>query len=293
MNIINVLKLKLTQYRVQKKFKKLFKKVLGYSLNLRNPKTYCEKIQWLKFNHNANDEKVINRADKYAVRKFIESKGFGEHLITLYGNWEQPEQIDWQQLPNRFVLKLNNGSGKKYLWFVKDKSLFSIKKFEAEVKAVMHIKYDIDNCEYHYWKMLPMIIAEEYFEDTQEGILDYKFYCFNGEIAFLSVGQGTIQGAKMVDYYTTDWDKSPVKFFADHSGPKQPYEKPDNFDQMIFIAKTLSKGYPHIRVDLYNIAGKVYFGELTYTPENGMTQWNPKSLDLEYGKLMDIHNISH
>lgn len=278
---------------IRRRVKKNFKKYLGYSLNLRNPKTYCEKIQWLKFNHIVNDEKVINRADKYAVRSFVEEKGLGEHLVTLYGNWEKPEQIDWQKLPNRFIIKLNNGSGKKYIWFVEDKSLFSITKFETEVKAVIFEKFGESGGQFHYGKILPMIIAEEYLEDTQQEILDYSFYCFHGKIAFLSVEQGTYRGSQMIDYYNIDWERSPVKFFGDYPRSKQQYEKPDNFDQMTFMAETLSQGYPHVRVDLYNIAGKVYFGELTYTPENGLTRWDPPSLDLEYGKLMNIHNINH
>ncbi len=286
MNILKVM-------RIRHRLKKKFKEKLGYSLNLRNPKTYCEKIQWLKFNHNANDQNIISRADKYKVRSFIESKGFGKHLVPLYGSWDNPEEIDWQKLPNRFVLKLNNGSGKKYLWFVKDKSLFSITKFETEVKAVMFKKFGEWQGEFHYGKMPPKIIAEKYLEDSQEGILDYSFYCFHGKIAFLSVEQGTIQGSQMIDYYNVDWERSPVKFFGDYPHSKQKYEKPDNLDHMIFMAERLSQGYPHVRVDLYNVAGKVYFGELTYTPENGLTKWDPPSLDLEYGKLMNIHNINH
>lgn len=278
---------------IKRLVKRKFKKRLGYTLDLENPKTYCEKIQWLKFNHMPYDEKVINRADKYAVRDFIESKGFGEHLVTLYGNWESPEEIDWQELPNRFVLKLNNASGKEYRWFVKDKSSFSIVKFETEVKAVMFKKFNEFGGEFHYGKMLPMIIAEEYLENDQKEILDYSFYCFHGEIAFLSVEQGTIQGLQMIDYYDLNWERSQVKFFEDFHRSEQKYEKPDNFDHMVFMAKTLSQGYPHLRVDLYNVAGKVYFGELTYAPENGYIQWDPLSLDLEYGKRIDIHNISH
>lgn len=289
MDILNKLKKKRIEYRC----KKVFKKKLGYSLNLKNPKTYCEKIHWLKFNHIANDEKVINRADKFAVRNFIESKGFGKHLVTLYGNWENPDEIDWQKLPDRFVLKLNNGSGKRYRWFVKDKSLFSVPKFETEVRSVMFKKYGERSGEFHYGKIKPMIIVEEYLEDDQHAILDYSFYCFHGKIAFFSVEEGTIQGSQEIDYYTLDWERSPVKFFEDFARSKNKYKKPDNFDQMVLMAETLSQGYPHLRVDLYNVNGKVYFGELTYTPEGGLIRWDPPSLDLEYGKLIDIHDINH
>jgi hypothetical protein len=138
-----------------------------------------------------------------------------------------------------------------------------------------------------------MIIAEEYLKDNQQDILDYKFYCFHGEIAFFSVEKGTTQENRVRDYYDLNWERSSVNFFGDVSRPDRPFKKPDNFEQMIFMAQSLSQGYPHVRVDLYNISGKVYFGELTYTPENGLTRWNPKSLDLKYGELMNIYNITH
>lgn len=279
--------------RVKRRVRRKFKERLGYTLNLENPKTYCEKIQWLKFNQIANDEKIIARADKYAVRAYIESKGFGEHLVDLYGSWDKPEKIDWQKLPNRFVLKLNNGSGSKYYWFVKDKKFFSTAKFENDATAIMATKYGVRNGEFHYAKMPPRVIAEEYLEDGSQAIKDYKFFCFHGRVAFFSVELGIVEGDPVRDYYDIDWNKSSVKFFDDHPRPEQPFAKPANFDRMVLMAEALSQGYPHIRVDLYNVDGRIYFGELTYASENGLTRWDPPSLDLEFGRLMDINNISH
>jgi hypothetical protein len=130
---MNRLKLTLIRWRVRRKFRQR----LGYPLNLSDPKTYCEKIQWLKFNHNADDPAVVTRSDKYAVREFVQSRGFGRHLVPLYGSWYKPEDIAWQKLPARFVLKLNNGSGKRYGWFVSDKSEFSITDFAREANKLM------------------------------------------------------------------------------------------------------------------------------------------------------------
>ncbi len=302
--------------RIRSWVKILFKMRLGYRLNLRNPRTYCEKIQWLKFFHNGNDEKLIARADKYRVRSFIESKGFGDHLVPLYGSWDRPEDIEWQKLPNRFVLKLNNGSGPRYSWFVKDKTLISKTKIEAEAKAVMFKKFGEARGQFHYGKMPPKLMSEAYLEDGLQEIKDYKFYCFHGKIAFFSVEhdasrqnmafggigsysyrggftEGKSEGQHVGDIFDIDWKRSTVKFFGDCPRPKQTYERPDNFDKMVLLVEALSQGYPHIRVDLYNLSGKVFFGELTYTPENGFTKWDPPSLDLEYGQLMDIHRITH
>ncbi|MCJ8329716.1 MAG: hypothetical protein HRT89_16925 [Lentisphaeria bacterium] len=279
--------------RIKKIIIKRFMKRLGYPLNLRNPQTYCEKIQWLKCNQQHSDEKVISRADKYTVREFIKSKGFANHLVELYGCWDKPEEIDWEILPNRFVFKLNNGCGSKYLWFVQNKDEFPRENFVSEVKESMSVNYGFFKGEFHYSKMPTKIIAEAYLGEEGNAIRDYKFYCFHGEIAFFSVEEGKIDATHVRDYYNIDWTVSKVKFFGDIPRPSQAFEKPAEFDQMILMAQNLSQGYPHIRVDMYNVDGQIYFGELTYTPENGMTRWDPLSLDLEYGQLMILRDINH
>ena len=284
---------KLKHMRIKRSVRRKFKKRLGYTLDLEAPKTYCEKIQWLKFNQIVDDQRIVTRADKYAVRAYVESKGFGEHLVDLYGSWHKPEKVDWQKLPNRFVLKLTNGSGSRYCWFVKDKKLFSRRQFENDARTVRAKKYGLRYGEFHYAKMPSRVIAEEYLEGGAHGIKDYKFYCFHGKVAFFSVEQGKVEGDPVRDYYDIDWSRSSVRFFGDHPRPEQPFTKPANFDRMILMAETLSFGYPHIRVDLYNVDSRVFFGELTYTPENGLTRRDPPSLDLKYGRLMDVNNNRH
>jgi len=279
--------------RARIRIKRRFRRRLGYSPNLSNPESYCEKVQWLKLNHNANDTNIITRADKYAVRSYVEEKGLGEHLVKLHGCYDTPENIDWQKLPRRFILKLNNASGSKYRWFVKDKSNFSISRFEAEATERMLKKFSHRNGEFHYGKMPPKIIAEEYLEDIHQPFRDYKFYCFHGKVVFLSVEEGKTEGRNIIEYYNINWEKHPVDFFDDYPRPKSSFTRPKNIERMVFIAETLSQGYPHIRVDLYNIDGQIYFGELTYTPESGIIEWKPRSLDFEYGKLMDIRDINH
>ncbi|MCD6188472.1 MAG: hypothetical protein J7K09_09940 [Desulfuromusa sp.] len=280
-------------FRARIRIKKKFIKKLGYLPNFKKPRSYCEKIQWLKLNHINFDKRVIERADKYAVRNFLVEKGFGRYLVSLYGSWDKPEDIDWGKLPRKFILKLNNGSGSKYLWFVKDKSDFSITEFEKNVRKTMLVKFGHRNGQFHYGKISVKIIAEEYLEENGRPIKDYKFYCFHGKIAFLSVEEGKREGCHVREYYNLKWERNPVDFFNDVPRPSIPFVKPDGLQEMVHIAETLSLGYPHIRVDLYYVNGAIYFGELTYTPENGFTQWKPQSLDFEYGKLMDINNITH
>ena len=156
----------------------------------------------------------------------------------------------------------------------------------------MLIKYGHKDGEFQYAKIPLKIIAEEYLEEGSRPIRDYKFYCFDGHVAFLSVEEGKREGCHVRDYYNLKWE-SAVDFFNDIPRPNRPFVKPDSFQEMVHIAETLSLGYPHIRVDLYYVNGAIYFGELTYTPESGYTQWKPQSLDFEYGKLMDINNITH
>ncbi|WP_432474576.1 ATP-grasp fold amidoligase family protein [Amphritea sp. HPY] len=280
-------------FNARRRIKRNFKRELGYSPNLKNPQTYCEKIQWLKLNHNANDQRIIERADKYLVRKFIEEQGFAEYLVTLYGCWDRPEDIDWDDLPDKLVLKLNNGSGTGYMWLVEKKSEFDKDGFLTEVKERMQHKYGYKKGEFHYGQMPVKIIAEAYLGDIEKPVTEYKFYCFHGQIGFISVQQGRFLDDHVREYYNTEWERSPVEFYGDVSRPEKPFERPDTLHNMVIMAETLSKGYPHVRVDLYNADGKIYFGELTYTSTDGLTQWKPQSLDLKFGKLMDIHNISH
>ncbi len=277
----------------RRKIKRRFRRHLGYTPDLEHPRTYCEKVQWLKLNQQGNDAKIIARADKYLVRNYIKENGLGQHLVKLYGVYERPEEINWQELPHRFVLKLNNASGPKYRWFAKEKSTFSVSKFEVEVRRRLSRKFGRKFGEFHYGKIPPKIIAEEYLEEDGKPIRDYKFYCFHGKCVFLSVEEGAAEGPNVMEYYNVEWEKHPVKFFDDYPRPHSSFSRPANLERMVSVAETLSQGYPHLRVDLYCVNGHVFFGELTYSPESGFIEWDPLSLDFEYGKLIDIKNISH
>ncbi|PLX80001.1 MAG: glycosyltransferase [Desulfuromonas sp.] len=264
------------------------KRNLGYFPNLKNPQTYCEKVQWLKLNEHLHDENVILKSDKFAVRKFLEGKGLSEHLVKLYGCFNRPDDIDFEELPQRFVLKLNNASGPENRWFVKNKTSFDIARFKEEAKERMLRQYGLRYGEFHYGKIPPKIICEEYLVDPEKSFRDYKFYCFNGRIEFLSVEEGKAEGHNFIEYYDKNYNHYPVNFFNDYQRPATPFNKPDNFNRMVSIAERLSQGYPHVRIDLYNVKGQIYFGEMTYAPESGFIQWKPRSLDLKFGRLIDL-----
>ena len=278
----------LQRYFTKKRIRKRFEEVVGYKPNLESPRSYCEKIQWLKLNYLEHNPLVVQCADKYRVRDYLEKQGLGEFLVTLYGCWDAPEEIPWSSLPNRFVLKLNNGSGGKYRWLVPDKNTLDKTAMIRQMKKSMRIKYGYKHGEFYYSKMPTKIMAEELLTENDAPFRDYKFYCFNGAVSFLSIEQNRETNEHVRDYYDTDLNIHPIKFVGDLEPPDEPFEKPENFGQMVDLAKRLSTGYSHLRVDLYNVNGRVYFGELTFSPECGYTPWDPIQLDYEYGERIDL-----
>ena len=242
----------------------------------------------MKLNYLEHNPLVVQCTDKFMVREYIEKRGLGDTLVKSYGCWNTTEDISWDSLPDKFVLKLNNGSGTKYIWLIPDKNSVDRKTVSQEINNVLRKRYGYKNGEFHYSKIIPKIIAEEYLIDDDGNIKDYKFYCFNGKIAFLSIEQKKQAGVHVRDYYDTEFNASPVKFYDDVKTPAKVFTKPLNFEKMVDVASLLSRGYPHVRVDLYNVGGRIYFGELTFSPECGFTRWNPVELDFEYGKLIDI-----
>ncbi len=257
--------------------------------NLSNPQSYCEKLQWLKLNYLEHNPLIIQCTDKYMVRDHLANLGLSNLLVNLYGCWDNTGQIHWDALPNEFILKLNNGSGKKYIWHIANKNLANRQQIFQEINSALGTRFGYKHGEFHYLKIPPKIIAEEYLKDNNQSFRDYKFYCFNGKIGFLSIETERKTERHVRDYYDIDLNKHPVQFYGDVNKPSQPFDKPRNFADMIDIAQLLSKGHPHIRVDLYNIDGQIYFGELTFAPECGYIKWDPVELDFEYGKLIDMN----
>lgn len=260
----------------------LYRKKLGREMNWDNPIRYTEKIQYEKINGRM-DEKV-QLADKYRVREWIKEKIGEDYLIRLLGVWKKASEIDFDNLPNQFVLKTNCSSGDVVI--VKDKSSLSpkdIRNIRKKLDFYLHCKYGVDTGEFQYALMEPVIIAEEFVDHRGDDLPDYKFLCFDGVPVYCWVDIDRYSNHKR-NVYNLKWELQPWN--QDRYGTTNYLLKaPDNFDKMIEIAAKLSAGFPHVRVDLYNVNGKIYFGEMTFTNGSGFEPIIPQEADEMLGNL--------
>lgn len=260
-----------------------FRLALKEKLNLENPKTYNEKIQWLKL-HDRKPEYTM-MVDKYAVRDYIKSKIGEEHIIPLVGGpWNSFEEIDFDRLPEQFVLKCNHDSGG--LVICTDKSKLDIQKARKKINKSMKRNFFWATREWPYKDVKPCIIAEKYMVDESGYELkDYKLFCFDGEpkVMFIATDRNT---DTRFDFYDMDFNHLP--FTNGHPCADKHIDKPETFEEMIRLAKVLSKGIPQVRVDFYQINGRVYFGELTFSHWSGMVPFEPKEWDKKMGDFISI-----
>jgi glutathione synthase/RimK-type ligase-like ATP-grasp enzyme len=254
--------------------------------NLKKPKTFNEKINWLKLNY--NNVELTKFADKYEVRKYIKKQIGERYLNTIYGVYSSVDEIDWDLLPQKFVLKATHGSG--WVILCKSKSLLD------KQKAVLEMNYWLSQNYYDLWGekvykyIPPRIICEKYLEGIQEqGMVDYKFYCFNGNPLFLHVDVNRHNDQHYINFYDLEWNKLPIRKGYPNSRKMDP--KPESLDEMINIAKKLSRNLPFVRVDLYEEKGRVLFGELTFYPQNGLSSFYPKKYEREFGSFIKLENI--
>lgn len=259
----------------EKQYYNQFKK----KLNWNNLETYTEKMQWEKL-YNIYPLKVM-LSDKYAVREWITSKIGSEYLIPILGVWNSFDEIDFSQLPESFVLKTNHGTGTNLI--VKNKSRLNLNSIKRMFDDWMATDFGYTNLEIHYSKIPRKIIAEQYMESEDGELQDYKFLCFNGEPCYCWVDKGRYSNHTR-DVFDLNWVHQPWKQerYANYNGI---IPKPKNFDKMIELVTILCSGFPHIRVDLYNINGKIYFGEMTFTNGRGLDRIIPEEYDMILGKL--------
>lgn len=263
-----------------------FKIVLKKKLDFDNPRTFNEKLQWMKLYYYPFDEKVIRCADKYAVREYIEKKGFGYLLVPLIGSWNHVKDIEWEKLPTKFVLKCNHGCA--YNILCDDKRKFDIKSAEKKLRIWLKEDFGAFNIELHYSKINPHIITcEEYLGDN---ITDYKFFCFNGEPKFIYVSNNLIHDRQaQIGFFYLDGRKMPLK--RDDYTDIEGVELPDFFGEMLDVAKELCKDFPFVRVDFFLANNRYYFAELTFTPSACMMPFNPDKYDLEWGNKIELTEI--
>lgn len=278
--------LSLERNRNEKDFPKIlkqwYKKRTGKNLNLGNPKTFNEKIQWLKLYDNSPLKTKL--ADKYLVREWIEEQIGSKYLIPLLGVWNNFDEIDFDKLPEKFVLKANHGSHWNII--VKDKSKLDKSKAKKKFDKWMARDYAFKaGLELQYKGIKPKIIAEKFIEDTNGELNDYKIMCFNGEPKFVWVDCGRYSNHTK-NIYDLDWNLQPFKMTYPIS--KTPIARPENLDKMIELAKILCKDFAFVRVDFYNVDGKIYFGEMTFTSMSGTDKFEPEKYDLELGNMLTL-----
>ncbi len=263
--------------------KYMYRKVMGKKLDLKNPRTFNEKLQWLKL-HDRNPE-YTKMVDKYEVRQYVKEKIGEEYLIPLVcGPWDKFEDIDFSRLPKQFVLKCTHDSGSVAI--CRDKKEFDIKAVRKKFNRALKGNFFYGGREWPYKNVKPRIIAEKYISETGGGeINDYKLHCFNGEVKFILVCTDRTENEKKV-FYDSQWNKLPLKRPNMSSDIDIP--RPRMLEEMIKIAIVFSKGIPFLRVDLYEIYGKLYFGELTFFPAGGFESFEPEEWDGRMGEWLRL-----
>jgi len=262
-----------------------FKVVLGKKLNLKNPQTFNEKLQWLKLNYLPKNPVVVQCADKYRVREYVSQKGFGDKLVPLVGDWDNAKKIEWEKLPQKFVLKGNHGCA--YNILCADKDSFDKAGAVKQLNAWMKEDFGAFNIERHYSKIVPHITCEEYLGDN---ITDYKFFCFNGVPKFIYVSNDLVHDRQaQIGFFYLDGSKMPLR--RDDYTDIASVELPPFFSEMLNAAKVLCLDFPFVRVDFFIANNKYYFAELTFTPSACMMPFNPDKYDLEWGEMLNIESL--
>ncbi|MCR4680602.1 MAG: hypothetical protein K5636_03195 [Bacteroidales bacterium] len=260
-------------------------------LNLKEPQTLDEKIQWMKLNYYKDNELVKQCADKYRVRDYVESCGLGHILNPLLHTFHHASEIDWSILPQKFVLKWNFGCGGNVI--CDDKEKLDIPSTIRDLDKFEKIKFHLIAAEPQYNFDEKLILCEQFIE-TEDGLspVDYKFYCFNGEAKYVlcCIGRGTKEKPDFY-FFNRQWQLQRLN----HQGQAAPegftIPKPDGMDQLFEYAEVLSKPFPFVRADFYLEKGKAYFGELTFTPAGGFDKGRLPETDLLFGQMVQLPTL--
>ena len=262
-----------------------FRNRFNRSLNLENPKTFNEKIQWIKLYD--RDSLMTSYTDKYEVRKIVENKIGTRILNELYDFSESVEAIDFDSLPESFILKATHGSGWNII--VKNKSAIDRRQAKKKMKKWLATNYYLQSREWSYKHILPRIVCEKYMENKDGSLIDYKFFCFKGTPRFVQVDLDRHTRHARA-FYSIDWRK--LDFFMGNEEKTCHYEqevkRPDSLTDMIEIAHKLSGDFTFARVDMYDVEGKAVFGEVTFYPGGGWGRVLPEQWDVELGNLLEL-----
>lgn len=270
----------------EKYLKKAFKVYLGKDLDLGNPETFNEKLQWLKL-YDCKPE-YTTMVDKYASKKYVADLIGEEYVIPCVGGpWKSVDEIDFDSLPNQFVLKTNHDCGGVVI--CKDKSTFDFEKAKEVLASHLKRDYYITAREWPYKNVERCIFAESFMKDGERNFLPvYKIMCFGGEPKIIQTIQNDKQPDETIDYFDTEWEMLP--FRQNFPNSQKPLEKPAKLDEMLSIARKLSKGHSFLRVDVYVINGDVYFSEFTFFSDAGLAAFEPKQWDYTLGSWIKLKN---
>lgn len=262
----------------------------GRKLNLKNPVRFTEKLQWYKLYY--RNPVMHQCANKYAVREYVRSKGLENTLVPLYAHYDMAEDVDWEALPQSFVIKTQHGGGGLSVMTVPDKN--AVTKEEMVQKLAFkkgRVVSGGGGREWAYWGNPKGIVVEKLLinkENPEAGINDYKFFCYNGHAKYIVVDVDRYIGHKR-NFYDRDWNDLHVT--SDCEAIDRKIEKPENLDEMLAVAEKLSEDFPYVRVDLYSVDGKVYFGELTFYPWSGYVQYTPDEADFWFGEDFELRKF--
>ena len=281
--IYHALRFKAFQMFPEEVLKLQFKRRVGYDLNLENPRTFNEKLQWLKLYW--RDDRATICADKFAVREYVKDKGLGHLLNEVYGVYDSPDDIDFSSLPSEFVMKPTHGSGK--VVFCKDKKKLNWTKVKKDLFKWLSENYYDTSFEWIYKSIKPRIIVEKMIH-TPDGKppLDYKFFCFSGEPKCMFVASDRGQGTTKFDFFDLEWNH--WSMINHYPNAVRELQKPVTLDKMIEYSKILASDFPHSRIDFYSENDEVLFGEVTFFHFAGLEPFEPVEYDHKLGSYLTL-----
>lgn len=265
--------------------KKRYKAHFGFDLNLEQPTRFNEKLQWLKLNDKRLD--YITMVDKYAVKNYVADLIGADYIIPTLGVWNNPNEIDFDSLPDKFVLKCNHNSGLG-MYICRDKSKMNISKIKKNLWKGLKQDYYLTGREWPYKKVPRKIIAETFMSDGGIDLTDYKVHNFNGIPKFILVCRDRFSKSGLTeDFYSTCWEHLDVKR-PNIPNSKVPIAKPDELDEILELSRKLSVGIPFVRTDFYIINHQVYFSEITFFPASGFEKYEPDEWDYVFGDYLKL-----
>ena len=275
----------------KKKYVELqYKYITHHKLNLKDPKRYTEKLQYLRLYVYPKDPLVSKCAGRVGVREYLKENGLEEYLIPCVGVYDKFEDIDFDKLPNSFAMKCSHGCAMNYICY--DKSKIDKEALRKQFNKWLKTNYGKQTVELHYSPIKPQIIVEELMLEKGKLPTEYKIHVFNGAAKNLYVVTSRGVDIRYNNYYI-DWAPFDGSQFNGWKKTDYPLEKPKNFSKMVELAEKLAKKFPFVRVDLYNIEGKIYFSEMTFTPAKGTLILDDDKCDFEMGEWLDISQYTN